>query len=263
MISRHPAPTPRIAGILVADAICFDVAYDDAIYEQVRDGAEMLVVQTSNATFIHTGQIEQQFAITRLRALETGRYVVVAAINGSRGFIAPDGSVLAQAAPAHPRLCWPRRPAGTRRSHPACSIGPWLGRAAVLIALGCRRWRCCRIVGAGAAPEAPAREKVARRATVQDQGRARDVDGLGRVVMVIPTYDEALNLAWIVGRLREAQPGVDVMVVDDNSPDGTGKIADGWPPPTPRSRSCTGPRRPAWARRTSTASGSRSTPATT
>ena len=51
-------------------------------------------------------------------------------------------------------------------------------------------------------------------------------DGLGRVVMVIPTYDEALNLAWIVGRLREAQPGVDVMVVDDNSPDGTGKIAD-------------------------------------
>ena len=51
-------------------------------------------------------------------------------------------------------------------------------------------------------------------------------DGLGRVVMVIPTYNEALNLAWIVGRLREAQPGVDVMVVDDNSPDGTGKIAD-------------------------------------
>jgi len=51
-------------------------------------------------------------------------------------------------------------------------------------------------------------------------------DGLGRVVMVIPTYNEALNLAWIVGCLREAQPGVDVMVVDDNSPDGTGKIAD-------------------------------------
>ena len=51
-------------------------------------------------------------------------------------------------------------------------------------------------------------------------------DGLGRVVMVIPTYNESMNLAWIVGRLRQAQPGVDVMVVDDNSPDGTGKIAD-------------------------------------
>ena len=51
-------------------------------------------------------------------------------------------------------------------------------------------------------------------------------DGLGRVVMVIPTYNESLNLAWIVGRLRAAQPGIDVMVVDDNSPDGTGKLAD-------------------------------------
>ncbi|WP_428344474.1 polyprenol monophosphomannose synthase [Nocardioides sp.] len=49
---------------------------------------------------------------------------------------------------------------------------------------------------------------------------------LGRIIMVIPTYDEALNLEWIVGRLRTAQPDVDVMIVDDNSPDGTGDIAD-------------------------------------
>lgn len=44
--------------------------------------------------------------------------------------------------------------------------------------------------------------------------------------MVVPTYDEAANLAWIVERLRRAQPGVDILVVDDNSPDGTGAIAD-------------------------------------
>jgi dolichol-phosphate mannosyltransferase len=44
--------------------------------------------------------------------------------------------------------------------------------------------------------------------------------------MVVPTYNEADNLAWIVGRLRLAQPDVHVLVVDDNSPDGTGKIAD-------------------------------------
>jgi dolichol-phosphate mannosyltransferase len=52
------------------------------------------------------------------------------------------------------------------------------------------------------------------------------VAALGRVVIVIPTYDEAANLAWIVGRLRRAQPSVEVLVVDDNSPDGTGAIAD-------------------------------------
>src|SRR4249920_3328936 len=44
--------------------------------------------------------------------------------------------------------------------------------------------------------------------------------------MVIPTFNEALNLEWIVGRLRAARPDVDVMIVDDNSPDGTGDIAD-------------------------------------
>ncbi|WP_028654928.1 polyprenol monophosphomannose synthase [Nocardioides sp. J54] len=50
---------------------------------------------------------------------------------------------------------------------------------------------------------------------------------LGRVVMVVPTYNEADNIAWIVGRLRASQPAVDVLVVDDGSPDGTGAIADG------------------------------------
>ena len=52
------------------------------------------------------------------------------------------------------------------------------------------------------------------------------IDRLGRVVVVIPTYNEASNLAWIVERLRAAQPAVDILVVDDGSPDGTGRIAD-------------------------------------
>lgn len=52
------------------------------------------------------------------------------------------------------------------------------------------------------------------------------VEGLGRVVMVVPTYNESENIEWIVERLRRAQPGVDVLIVDDGSPDGTGAIAD-------------------------------------
>ncbi len=46
------------------------------------------------------------------------------------------------------------------------------------------------------------------------------------VVMVVPTYNERDNLAWIVGRLHGAEPDVHVLVVDDNSPDGTGDLAD-------------------------------------
>ena len=48
----------------------------------------------------------------------------------------------------------------------------------------------------------------------------------GRVLVVVPTYDERDNLEWIVGRLRAAVPHVDVLVVDDDSPDGTGDLAD-------------------------------------
>ncbi len=51
-------------------------------------------------------------------------------------------------------------------------------------------------------------------------------ESLGRIVIVVPTYDEADNLAWIVGRLRAAVPEVDVLIVDDSSPDGTGAVAD-------------------------------------
>ena len=47
-----------------------------------------------------------------------------------------------------------------------------------------------------------------------------------RSVMVVPTYNEADNLEWIVRRVLAAQPQVDVLVVDDGSPDGTGDIAD-------------------------------------
>lgn len=49
---------------------------------------------------------------------------------------------------------------------------------------------------------------------------------LGRVVMVVPTYNEAENIALIIGRLHATHPDVDVMVVDDNSPDGTGRLVE-------------------------------------
>ncbi|GIM85815.1 polyprenol monophosphomannose synthase [Salinispora arenicola] len=50
--------------------------------------------------------------------------------------------------------------------------------------------------------------------------------GVGRVLVVIPTYNEADNLTWIVSRVRQAVPSVDILVADDNSPDGTGAVAE-------------------------------------
>ena len=55
---------------------------------------------------------------------------------------------------------------------------------------------------------------------------AEDYPGVGRVVVVIPTYNEADNIRSITGRVRAAVPAADILVADDNSPDGTGVIAD-------------------------------------
>ena len=49
---------------------------------------------------------------------------------------------------------------------------------------------------------------------------------LGRVAVIIPTYNERENLESIAARVRAAVPEADILVVDDNSPDGTGELAD-------------------------------------
>jgi dolichol-phosphate mannosyltransferase len=47
-----------------------------------------------------------------------------------------------------------------------------------------------------------------------------------RVVMIVPTYNEIDNLADVVDRVRRCTPDVDILVVDDHSPDGTGELGD-------------------------------------
>lgn len=50
--------------------------------------------------------------------------------------------------------------------------------------------------------------------------------GVGRVLVIIPTYNERENLGIIVGRVRVSVPSAEILVADDNSPDGTGDLAD-------------------------------------
>ncbi|MEV4811342.1 polyprenol monophosphomannose synthase [Micromonospora avicenniae] len=67
-----------------------------------------------------------------------------------------------------------------------------------------------------------------------DPTRRAGVNGVGRVLVVIPTYNEADNVSDIVGRVRRETPAVEVLVADDNSPDGTGVIADALAATDPR-----------------------------
>jgi dolichol-phosphate mannosyltransferase len=57
-------------------------------------------------------------------------------------------------------------------------------------------------------------------------GAAQDEGDSARILVIIPTYNESENLSVILGRLFAAVPAADCLVVDDNSPDGTGKLAD-------------------------------------
>lgn len=72
--------------------ICFEVAYDDVMRDLVDGGANLLVIQTNNATFGFTAESPQQLAISRLRAIEFGRSVVHVSTVGQSALITPDGT---------------------------------------------------------------------------------------------------------------------------------------------------------------------------
>ena len=53
-----------------------------------------------------------------------------------------------------------------------------------------------------------------------------DFSDLGRILVIVPTYNERESLPLIVERIRTSVPDAHVLIADDNSPDGTGQIAD-------------------------------------
>ena len=53
------------------------------------------------------------------------------------------------------------------------------------------------------------------------------VRDLGKVLVIVPTYNERESLPVIISGIRHAEPDVHILIADDNSPDGTGEVADG------------------------------------
>jgi apolipoprotein N-acyltransferase len=90
-----PGNTPgvmKVGPATVGDVICFEVAYDGIVRDTVTGGAQMLVVQTNNATFT-AAEAAQQLAMVRLRAVEHGRPALMASTVGISAFVDPDGTV--------------------------------------------------------------------------------------------------------------------------------------------------------------------------
>jgi apolipoprotein N-acyltransferase len=120
--------------IRLGDVICFELAYDKTVYAAVRGGAQVMLVQSNNATYGGTGQIEQQFAITRARAMEARREIAVATTNSVSGLIDRNGRVVYRTAEftADSRVvAMPLRSAIT----PALFVAPWLERGLAVFAV--------------------------------------------------------------------------------------------------------------------------------
>ncbi|MEN8704833.1 MAG: apolipoprotein N-acyltransferase [Nocardioides marinisabuli] len=134
MVPGGAAQPLTVGDLRVAAALCFDVAYDDVVRSQVALGADLVTVQTSNAMFLGTAQLEQQWIITRARAVEVGRSVVVASINGISGAVGPDGRVIERLSPRVSASSLVEVPTATGTSL-AVQLGPWPSRAAGMLAI--------------------------------------------------------------------------------------------------------------------------------
>jgi apolipoprotein N-acyltransferase len=120
--------------VTIGDVICFELAYDGTVYDTVTNGAQILVVQSNNATYGGTGQIEQQFAITRARAMEARREIAVATTNSVSGHIDRNGRVTARTAEFTADsmvFSMPLRSGLT----PAVTLAPWLERGLAVVGL--------------------------------------------------------------------------------------------------------------------------------
>ncbi|MCA2214998.1 apolipoprotein N-acyltransferase [Jidongwangia harbinensis] len=94
MVAGRTPGVVRAGPVTVGDVICFEVAYDDIVRDTVTGGAQILAVQTNNATF-NEAEARQQLAMVRLRAVEHGREALMVSTVGVSAFVGTAGDVRA------------------------------------------------------------------------------------------------------------------------------------------------------------------------
>ena len=134
---RGPGPVPILfpwkgGQLPIGVNICFDVVDDGLILGSVARGAQVLVAQTNNADFGDTDENQQQLAIARLRAIETGRSLVSDSTVASTTAIGPDGRTLAAVKPFTTQTLVVDVPLATGIT-PAVSFGVPLGATIALL----------------------------------------------------------------------------------------------------------------------------------
>jgi apolipoprotein N-acyltransferase len=119
--------------VRVGTIICFEVAYDWIIRQSASYQAEFLAVQTNNATFGVTAESTQQLAMTRLRAIETGKAALQVSTVGVSAVVTPTGRVLDESELF--TQAWGQAEIPLRTSlTPAVEYGTWIEWGVVLLA---------------------------------------------------------------------------------------------------------------------------------
>ncbi|MFJ9576965.1 apolipoprotein N-acyltransferase [Streptomyces sp. NPDC101191] len=85
-----------LAGTKVGLATCYEAAFDWAVRDTVTHGAQLITVPSNNATFGRSEMTYQQLAMSRVRAVEHSRSVVVPVTSGVSAIIEPDGKIVAE-----------------------------------------------------------------------------------------------------------------------------------------------------------------------
>ncbi len=104
----HRAVVFRQGAIRLGDVICYEVGFDGLVRSEVSAGANLLAVQSNDATFEvdgQSGESTQQVAMARIQAITSDRAIVYASTTGESAIIAPDGAVLARTGLWRGR-CW-------------------------------------------------------------------------------------------------------------------------------------------------------------
>ena len=161
-------------GLSIGVLICFESAFPDMSRYDAEHGAQVIIYQTSDSTFQGSWALEQHASLGALRAAETGRPVVQAALTGDSAAFDARGRVLAWAGPADRGavLASIRLPPASART-PFDRLGDYVPLTALAIVVLAAAFGLLRgLPGRGVRPP-PAREHGQTRIVWTD-GRAPD-----------------------------------------------------------------------------------------
>jgi apolipoprotein N-acyltransferase len=230
LISRGFTPGTRsgvlpAAGTRIGDLICFEIGIDEIPRNLVRGGAAFIVSQANNSDFGHTAEAFQQEALVRLQAISTGRSIVHASTVATTEIVDPQGRVLSATRAFEPGAAIATIPLSDELT-PAMRFFGWVDWTSLALA----------VLGALILLDLQVLKRITSGSSQPHLLDSIEVDREAplNTLVIMPTYNEAESIQRIAGHLLEVVAGVDLLIVDDNSPDGTGALADAMAAANPR-----------------------------